>query len=130
MLVRRLPDPVSPARRQIGASYTNRLAPYQRPLVQVTEREKSGGMRRVVIPELRDPQPDWAMFRHTPQTSCHRCDARHPGGQVTRLLLHHRYVCLRRRAWIDPPDLDHPAVDLPDVVNAQRKHPRTLSRYG
>ncbi len=26
------------------------------------------------------------MFRHQPQTGCHLCDARHPGGRVVRLL--------------------------------------------
>ncbi|MFE7107585.1 hypothetical protein ACFU98_08195 [Streptomyces sp. NPDC057575] len=52
---------------------------------------------------------------------------------MTRLLPHHLYVCLRHRTWIGPPDIDHPAVDLtrlPEVVDAQRKHLRILSRYG
>ncbi|MFF0430590.1 hypothetical protein ACFYUJ_40310 [Streptomyces sp. NPDC004520] len=157
MLIRRLPDPVPPARHEIPASYISRLATLHGLDIndlwtQVTEREKSGGMRRVVVPErlaaltgrtahalagampeLRSPAPDWAMFRHQPQTGCHRCDARHPGGKVTRLLPHHRYVCLRHRTWIGPPDIDHPAVDLtrlPEIVDAQRKHLRLLSRYG
>ncbi|MGW0747989.1 hypothetical protein ACWD3L_00750, partial [Streptomyces sp. NPDC002587] len=157
MLIRRLPDPVPPARHEIAASYVNRLATLHGLdvnglWVQVTQREKSGGMRRVVIPdrlaaltgrsvhalagalpELRNPQPDWAMFRHQPQTGCQRCDARHPGGKVTRLFPHHRYVCLRHRTWIGPPDVDKPAADLreiPAIVDAQRRHLRLLSRRG
>ncbi|MGW4048796.1 hypothetical protein [Streptomyces sp. NPDC004721] len=157
MPIRRLPDPVPPARHEIPASYIGRLATLHGLDIndlwtQVTERERSGSMRRVVVPErlsaltgrtvhalagalpeLRTPRPDWTMFRHQPQTGCHRCDARHPGGKVTRLLPHHRYVCLRHRTWIGPPDIDHPAVDLtrlPEVVDAQRKHLRILSRYG
>ncbi|WP_236239982.1 hypothetical protein [Streptomyces sp. CC228A] len=73
------------------------------------------------------------MFRHQPQPGCHRCDARHPGGKVTRLLPHHRYVCLRHRTWIGPPDADRPSADLselPAVVDAQRRHLRLLSRRG
>lgn len=91
MLLRRLPDPVPPARHEIPVSYIRRLAnlhglDVSDLWVQVTEREKSGGMRRAVVPErlaaltgrsvhalagampeLRDPQPDWRMFRHTPR---------------------------------------------------------------
>ncbi|RXS81488.1 hypothetical protein EST92_16075 [Streptomyces sp. TM32] len=157
MLVRTLPDPVPPARHEIAASYISRLATLHGLDIsglwlQLTEREKSGGMRRVVVPErlaaltgrsvhalagalpeLRDPQPDWTMFRHQPQAGCHRCDTKHPGGKVTRLLPHHRYVCLRHRTWIGPPDIDHPATDLtrlPAIVDAQRKHLRILHRYG
>ncbi|MCZ4514003.1 TniQ family protein [Streptomyces sp. ActVer] len=157
MLLRRLPDPVPPARHEIAASYISRLATLHgldisHLWVQVTQREKSGGMRRIVIPErlaaltgrsvhelagampeLRAPQPDWAMFRHTPQAGCHRCDARHPGGRVTRLLPHHRYVCLRHRTWIGPPDADKPAADLselPAVIKAQHRHLRLRRRRG
>ncbi|MEU3437910.1 hypothetical protein [Streptomyces sp. NPDC006863] len=85
------------------------------------------------MPELRDPQPDWEMFRHQPQTGCHRCDARYPGGRVVRLLPHHTYVCLRHGTWIGPPDIDHPAVDLtrfPEIIDAQRHHLLLLRRYG
>ncbi|MEU2180983.1 hypothetical protein [Streptomyces thermolilacinus] len=157
MLIRRLPDPVPPARHEVAASYIGRLATLHGLdindlWVQVTQREKSGGMRRVVVPErlaaltgrsvhalagampeLRDPQPDWRMSRHQPQPGCRRCDARHPGGKVTRLLPHHRYVCLRHRAWIGPPDADRSSADLselPAVVDAQRRHLRLLSRRG
>ncbi|WP_149179442.1 TniQ family protein [Streptomyces sp. TRM49041] len=157
MLLRRLPDPVPPARHEIPVSYIRRLAnlhglDVSDLWVQVTQREKSGGMRRVVVPErlvaltgrsvhalagampeLRNPQPDWRMFRHTPQTGCRRCDARHPGGVVLRLLPHHRYVCLRHHTWIGPPDADWPAADLselPDIVHAQRQHLRLLHRRG
>ncbi|MFE6269247.1 hypothetical protein ACFVQ9_10735 [Streptomyces goshikiensis] len=157
MLVRRLPDPVPPAQHEVAASYIGRLATLHGLdindlWVQVTRREQSGGMRRVVVPErlaaltgrtihalagalpeLRDPEPNWAMFRHQPQTGCHRCDSKHPGGKVTRLLPHHRYVCLRHRTWIGPPDVNQPAADLseiPAIVHSQRRHLRILSRRG
>ncbi len=157
MLVRVLPDPVPPARHEITASYISRLAALHGLDIndlwtQVTQREKSGGMRRVVVPErlaaltgrsvhalagalpeLRDPQPEWAMFRHQPQTGCQRCDARHLGGKVTRLLPHHRYVCLRHRTWIGPPDVNQPATglgEIPAIVHSQRRHLRLLNRHG
>ncbi|MFH8411073.1 hypothetical protein ACH4FX_40840 [Streptomyces sp. NPDC018019] len=85
------------------------------------------------MPELRDPAPNWEMFRHQPQTGCHLCDARHPGGKVVRLLPHHTYVCLRHGTWIGPPDVDHLAVDLarlPEIIDAQRRHMLLLRRYG
>ncbi|MET9209815.1 hypothetical protein ABZW38_32355 [Streptomyces bacillaris] len=155
--MRRLPDPVPPARHEIAASYISRLATIHgldisHLWVQVTRREASGGMRRVVVPEklaaltgrdihdlagampeLRDPQPNWAMFRHQPQVGCHLCDAKYPGGVVTRLLPHHRYVCFRHRTWIGPPDINGNAADLsllPAVVNAQRRHLRLMHRRG
>ncbi|CAM5563000.1 hypothetical protein SXANM310S_01037 [Streptomyces xanthochromogenes] len=157
MLVRRLPDPVPPAQHEVAASYISRLASLHGLdindlWIQMTRREKSGGMRRVVVPErlaaltgrsvhslagalpeLRDPQPNWSMFRHLPQTGCHRCDSKHPGGKVTRLLPHHRYVCIRHRTWIGPPDVNQPAADLseiPAIVQSQRRHLRILRRHG
>jgi hypothetical protein len=157
MLLSRLPDPVPPARHELAASYISRLATIHGLdindlWVQVTRREDSGGLRRVVIPErlvaltgrsihdfagalpeLRDPEPDWAMFRHQPQIGCQRCDAKHPGGPVTRILPHHRYVCTGHRLWIGPPDINRPAADLshlPAVVQAQRRHMRILRTHG
>src|SRR5436309_16103834 len=62
--------------------------------------------------ELRDPPPAWETFRHAPQTGCPRCDARHRGGPVFRLFPHHRYVCIRHRYWIGPPDIGHPGPFL------------------
>ncbi|MFD9162149.1 hypothetical protein ACFVZ8_09105 [Streptomyces sp. NPDC059558] len=73
------------------------------------------------------------MFRHEPQDGCHRCDSKHPSGTVTRLLPLHRYVCLRHRIRIGPPDVNQPAADLseiPATVRSQRRHLRTLSRRG
>ncbi|AJT62576.1 hypothetical protein T261_0887 [Streptomyces lydicus] len=157
MLLPRLPDPVPPARHEIAASYISRLATLhgmdsQILWMQVTRPERDGAARRVPIPEqfaaltgrsvhalagalpeLRDRPPDWAMFRHTTQAGCHLCDARHPGGRVVRLLPHHAYVCLRHGTWIGPRDIDQPAVDLaqlPDVIDAQRRHHLLLRRYG
>ena len=121
MLFPRLPDSVPPAQHEIAASYIGRLAHLHGLDINalwrcVTEREASAGLRRVVVPErlaaitgrtvhslagalpeLRTPQPDWAMFRHQPQPGCHHCNAKHPGGEVTRILPHHRYVCTRHR---------------------------------
>jgi hypothetical protein len=85
------------------------------------------------LPELRATPPDWRFFRHRPQTGCARCDARHPGGAVTRVLPHHRYVCLRHNHWIGPPDLDRPSFildDLPEIARAQHRHNRLLRRHG
>ncbi|QMU72583.1 TniQ family protein [Streptacidiphilus sp. P02-A3a] len=157
MLPSRLPDPVPPARHELSASYISRLATLHGLDIstlwtQTTTREPSGGMRRIIVPErlaaltgrtvhelagalpeLRDPAPPWEMFRHQPQTGCHRCDARHPGGKVTRLLPHHRYVCTRHRTWIGPPDTNRPATDLtilPAVVQAQRLHLRLVRQHG
>src|SRR5262249_40247402 len=65
---------------------------------------------------------------------CPRCDARHDGGPVTRLLPHHRYVCTRHRYWIGPPDAGQPATplspELADIVSAQWRHLRLLRRHG
>jgi hypothetical protein len=86
------------------------------------------------LPELRDPAPDWAAWRHQAQPRCPRCDARHEGGPVTRLLPHHRYVCTRHSYWIGLPDAGQPATplgwQLADIVSAQRRHLRLVHRYG
>lgn len=156
-MLRTLPDPVSPARHEVPPSYVSRLATLHGLDVnglwlQVTQPAYPGAGRRVVVPErlaaltgrsvhalagampeLRDRPPNWEMFRHQPQTGCHLCDARHPGGRVVRLLPHHNYVCLRHGTWIGPPDIDHPAVGLtrlPDIIDAQRRHLLLLRRYG
>ncbi|WP_121830388.1 TniQ family protein [Streptomyces sp. S1] len=156
-LLRRLPDPVPPARHEITASYISRLARLHGLDINalwrcVTEREVSGGMRRVVVPErlaaitgrtvnvlagalpeLRTPQPDWAMFRHQPQPGCPHCNAKHPGGEVIRIMPHHRYVCTRHRLWLCPSDADRHTTTLdalPEVVQAQRRHLRILRRHG
>ena len=88
----------------------------------------------MALPELRRPGPDWQAWRHQPQPGCPRCDARHDGGPVTRLLPHHRYVCTRHRYWIGPPDAGQPATplgpELAGIVQAQRRHLRLLRRYG
>ncbi len=155
MRLARLPDPVPPARHEIAASYIGRLATLHgldinAVWLRVTDREASGGMRRVVVPERLAaltgrtvhtlagalpelPQPDWTMFRHQPQPGCHHCDTQHPGGKVTRLLPHHRYVCTRYGVWIGPPDADQPTVsliDLPEIAEAQYRHLRILHRHG
>ncbi|MFD7911368.1 hypothetical protein ACFV30_11630 [Streptomyces sp. NPDC059752] len=157
MLLRRLPDPVPPARHEITASYIARLARLHGLDINalwrcLTEREASGGIRRIVVPErlsvitgrtvhalsgalpeLRHPQPDWAMFRHQPQPGCPHCNAKHPGGEVVRIVPHHRYVCTQHRLWLCPSDADGhttPLHALPEVVQAQRRHLRILRRHG
>ncbi|MGW1223941.1 hypothetical protein [Streptomyces sp. ms115] len=157
MLLPRLPDPVPPAQHEIAASYIGRLARLHGLEINVlwrcaTEREASGGMRRVVVPErlaaitgrtahslagalpeLRTPQPNWAMFRHQPQPGCHHCNAKHPGGEVIRILPHHRYVCTRHQLWLCPSDADGhttPLDALPEIIHAQRRHLRIVQRYG
>ena len=154
----RLPIPAAPARHETLASYLTRLAALHglppRELWEPVSTRRPGTNRRDVLPdrlatlvgrhpqhlaqalpELRDPQPDWTAWRHRPQPGCPRCDARHDGGRVHRLLQHHRYVCTRHRYWIGPPDAHQPATPLDDpqlhdIVRAQRRHLRLLPRHG
>ena len=157
MLPARLPIPLPPARHELVTSYVTRLAAvhgigFEQLWAQISVSEQAGTRRRRVLPdaltaltgrpraqlggallELREPAPDWRMFRHEPQPGCPRCDARHPGGPLTRLLPHHRYVCLRHRYWIGPPDIPAPPTPLaglPEIIRAQRRHLRLLRRHG
>lgn len=156
MRLPRLPIPVAPARQEILASYLTRLATLHgldpRELWDPISVARPAGRQRDVLaerlaaitgrarehlaaalPELRE-RADWSCMRHQPQPGCLRCDARHPGGPVTRLLPHHRYVCTRHRYWIGPPDIDQAATalngGLDDIVQAQRRHLRLLRRHG
>ena len=156
----RLPIPAAPARYETVASYMNRLSALHgmpaRELWEPISTRRPGSNRRDVVaerlaalvgrrrdhlaralPELRHPAPDWEAWRHQPQPSCPRCDARHHGGPVQRLLPHQHYVCTRHRYWIGPPDAGQPATWLEpgvaafdDIVGAQRRHLRLLRRYG
>jgi len=157
MHLARLPVPAPPARHETVASYLTRLGRMHntpaRELWEPVSTPLSGTNRRQVqieglaqltgrparqlmfaLPELRDPAPTWAAWRHEPQRRCPRCDARHDGGPVQRLLPHHRYVCTQHRYWIGPPDADASATrlgnGLDDVINAQRRHLRLLRRHG
>jgi len=152
----RLPVAVPPARHETAASYLARLASLHGlapgGLWHEVSSPQPGTRRRAIdpgqlaaitgrpaehmaraLPELR-PGPDWQAWRHQPQPRCPRCDARHDGGPVTRLLPHHRYVCTRHRYWIGPPDAGQPATplgpQLAGIVQAQRRHLRLLRRYG
>jgi TniQ len=156
----RLPIAVAPACQETLASYLTRLAGLHGispgELAAQVSSGQPGTTRRAVdsgrlaaitgrapghlaaaLPELRDPPPDWAALRHQPQPGCEHCDSRHPGGPVTRILPHHRYVCTRHRYWIGPPDAGQPATalhsehaDIADIVRAQRRHLRLLRRHG
>lgn len=147
-MVSRLPITIRPAHNEIAISYLTRLAAlHDLPLAdlwsQVSRRVDGKSPRLDVdllamaasqphdrlaraLVELRDPEPDWLTLRHEPQRGCPRCDAPHPGGAVLHLFGHHDYVCIRHRIWIGPPDqIDQrlpSLVELPEVVNAQRKH--------
>lgn len=152
-----LPIPAGPAQHETLASYLNRLAAlHTLPLRELWDQlsiPRPGSRRRVVLadrlatvtdrptehlaralPELRDPAPDWTLWRHQPQPSCPRCDARHDGGPVVRLLPHHHYVCTKHRYWIGPPDAGQPAIPLDgrlaDIVGAQHRHQRLLAGQG
>lgn len=153
-----LPIPAGPAQHETLASYLNRMAalhtlPVRELWDQLSIPTRPGSARRVVVadrlatvtgrpvghlagalPELRDPAPDWMLWRHQPQTGCPRCDARHDGGPVLRLLPHHRYVCTKHHYWIGPPDAGQPATPLDerlaDIVGAQHQHQRLLTRHG
>src|SRR5262249_5762220 len=151
------PVAVPPARHETLASYLARLARrhglHPRELWQQVSTPRPGTSRRdtdpdrlaaitgrrpgrlgLALPELRRREPDWAAWRHQPQPRCPRCDARHDGGPVARLLPHHRYVCTRHRYWIGPPDAGQPATplgpELTGIVQAQWHHLRLLRRYG
>jgi hypothetical protein len=153
----RLPVAVPPARHKTCASYLARLASLHgldpRELWHLVAAPRPGTRRRVIdpdrlaaitgrrpehlaraLPELRHPEPDWHAWRHRAQPRCPRCDARHDGGPVTRLLPHHRYVCTRHRYWIGPPDAGQPATPLgpalADIISAQWRHLRLLRRHG
>ncbi|MFE2754011.1 hypothetical protein ACFXGA_18635 [Actinosynnema sp. NPDC059335] len=153
-----MPITVRPAGDEIAVSYLTRLAalheiPFDVLWAQVSRPRGNGNNTRRLdgdllacvadqprarldraVVELRDPEPDWLALRHEPQRGCRRCDARHPGGPVLRLLPHHTYVCTRHRIWIGPPDqTDHPQPgldELPEVVAAQHRHLRLLRRLG
>jgi len=153
----RLPIPAAPARHETLASYINRLAAlHGMPVLELWDAVSSivpGTKRRAVdglamasltgrpiqhlaaaLPQLRDPAPDWAAWRHEPQPGCPRCDARHDGGPVQRLLPHHRYVCTKHSYWIGPPDNGQAATrlgeDLRELVEAQTRHRRLALRHG
>lgn len=157
MRLPRLPVPVAPAQHETLTSYLARLARLHgmsaRELWEPVSTPRKGTMRRDIVagrlaaitgrhrddlaralPELRDPAPDWTAWRHQPQPRCPRCDARHEGGPVTRLLGHHRYICTRHRYWIGPPDADQIARrlddSLDDIVRAQWQHLQLLRRHG
>ncbi|GFG66364.1 hypothetical protein MKUB_38540 [Mycobacterium kubicae] len=152
-----LPIPAGPAQHETLASYLDRLAALHtlpaRELWDQLSIPRAGSTRRVVLadrlatvtdrpanhlaralPELRNPAPDWTLWRHQPQPGCPRCDARHDGGPVLRLLPHHRYVCTQHHYWIGPPDAGQPATllgeRLADIVGAQHQHQRLVTRYG
>ena len=153
----RLPIAVAPARQETVASYLARLAAlhglHSREIWELVSVRRPRSTRREVatdrlaavtgrpvqhlshaLPELRDPPPDWTAWRHQTQLGCPRCDARHEGGPVTRLLPHHRYVCTRHSYWIGPPDAGQPATSLgwqlADIIRAQRRHLRLVRRHG
>lgn len=154
--VTRLPIPLPPAQHETIASYLSRLAAvhglHARELWAEVSTPQPGTSRRVIqanrladlvgrpaaqlataLPEL-DPVTEWAARRHQPQPRCPRCDARHDGGPVQRLLPHHDYVCLRHGYWIGPPDVGQPATplgrELRTIVKAQRRHLRLHRRHG
>jgi hypothetical protein len=156
LLPRRLPMTTPPARYETVASYLARLAALNsldgdelwlristpnpspsrrtvdiRQLAALTGRPE-GHLARALL-ELRDPPPTWDAFRHNPQISCPRCDARHPGGPVYRILPHHRYACTRHQYWIGPPDINRPGPDIaafPAITTAQRRHLALVRRHG
>ena len=149
--------PVPPAQYELASSYIRRLATLHgiepgdlwlkatSPIAPGDRRRTLDPARMAVLtgrpveylagalPQLRASEPDWRVFRHRPQTGCVRCDARHPGGRILRVLPHHRYVCLRHNHWIGPPDLDRPSFSLdrfPAITHAQHKHHRLVRQRG
>lgn len=162
-MLARLPIPAGPARHEIVLSYLTRLTVLhglpegelwnhlsttsaadqparKRGRVVLADRLAVATGRPVkhlvlALPELRGPALDWAAWRHQSQPGCPRCDARHDGGPVLRVLPHHHYVCTRHRYWIGPPDAGQPSTPLHDLVGdqimaAQHRHNRLLARHG
>lgn len=155
----RLPIPAGPARYETLASYLRRLAnlhgmtiselwePISTPRPGTKRRDvlpdalaalvgRARGQLARALPELH-PNLDWTAWRHQSQPGCPRCDARHDGGPVARLLPHQHYVCTRHRYWIGPPDTGQPATELErgpvefdEIVRAQHRHQRLLRRHG
>lgn len=152
-----MPVPAGPAQHETLASYLSRLAALHalpvRELWDQLSVPRTGCRQRVVLvdrlavvvnrpveylaralPELRDPAPNWALLRHQPQPRCPRCDARHEGGPVLRLLPHHHYVCTKHRYWIGLPDVGQTATRLHErlavLVHAQHKHRQLLAHHG
>ena len=162
-MLARLPIPAGPARHEIVLSYLTRLtALHGLPEgelfehVSITTTADRPGRKRgrvvladrlavavgrpvehlaLALPELRDPALDWTAWRHQSQPGCPRCDARHDGGPVRRLLPHHYYVCARHRYWIGPPDAGQLPTPLhgqigDQIVAAQHHHNRLLAGHG
>jgi hypothetical protein len=157
MRLARLPIAVPPARHETTTSYLARLAALhglhpaelwhqvssplpgtsRRSVIPARIAEITGrppGHLGLALPELADHGPDWTAWRHQPQPLCPRCDARHDGGPVSRLLPHHHYVCIRHQYWTGPPDAGQLATplgpDLTDIIGAQRRHLRLERRHG
>lgn len=154
----RLPIPAAPARHETVASYLARLAAVHglkaREIWDAVSTAIVGTTRRDVdaerlaaitgrpayrlaraLPEIRTPAPEWTAWRHQAQSRCPRCDVRHDGGAVHRLLPQHRYVCTEHRYWIGPPDAGQRATHLygaiaVELVAAQRCHVRLVRRHG
>ena len=155
----RLPIPAAPARHETLASYLSRLANlHGMPIGELWEpisTPRPGTKRRDVLPDALaalvgrtrsqlvralpelHPNLNWTAWRHQSQPGCPRCDARHDGGPVARLLPHYHYVCTRHRYWIGPPDVGQPATELEpgpvesdEIVRAQHRHQRLPRRHG
>lgn len=161
MTLPRLPIPAGPARYESVASYLTRLANLHGlpagELWRLVTAPLQGSQRRTVdgdrlaqitgrrvehlsraLPELQGPDAWWESWRHQTQPGCPRCDARHEGGPVLRLLPHHHYVCTRHRYWVGPPDAGQPATPLrglpgsttADILRAQHQHRHLAARHG
>jgi len=161
MTLPRLPIPAGPARHETIASYLTRLANLHGlpagDLWRLVTAPLPGSQRRIVdgdrlaqitgrrvehlsraLPEVQGPDTRWEWWRHQTQPGCPRCDARHDGGPVLRLLPHHHYVCTRHRYWIGPPDAGLPGTPLDglsgtaaaEILRAQHQHRHLLARRG
>ncbi|MFF6806243.1 hypothetical protein [Streptomyces sp. NPDC012616] len=159
IVFRPLPRPLKPFPQETESSFLNRLAtanalPVQRlqqPSRWLTSRLDpidqlsvlSGQPRATIeyaIPRWKTQQ--WNVSQGplaaTPRWACRRCVARRTGNPQQDVMVwmskHHDQVCIPHRLWIGRA-VENPArqldlTDLPEVVQAQRRHYRLLRRRG
>ncbi|MFE7973774.1 hypothetical protein [Streptomyces shenzhenensis] len=159
VVVRPLPRPLKPFPQETESSFLSRLAaanamPVQRlqqPSHWLTSRLDpidqlsilSGQPRTTIqyaIPRWENKS--WKVSNGplalTPGWACRRCVARRTGNPQQEVMVwmskHHDQVCIPHRLWIgravDSTAGQYDLADLPEVVQAQRRHYRLLRRYG
>ncbi|WP_241266639.1 hypothetical protein [Streptomyces scabichelini] len=159
VVVRPLPRPLKPFPHETESSFLSRLAAanatpvqrLQRPSLWLTSRldpidqlSVLSGQSRTTIQYAipRWENKSWNVSNGppalTPRWACRRCVARRTGNPQQDVMVwmskHHDQVCIPHRLWIgravDSAARQYDLADLPEVVQAQRRHYRLLRRYG